>query len=229
MNTLKFWTAFIAFFFAVCAALFPTTASAIIGDTSEWRFNVLLDGKPIGYHRYTLNVRGTERELRSEARFKVSILFITAYRYSHTAEERWQGECIVQLDARTDDNGDKLRVTGTRNEAKFVVATDTVTADIAPCVQTFAYWNPRMLSATQLLNPQTGEYVPVRISRIGFENVQVRNRNVPAERFRIVSEETALVPLQIDLWYARDDQGEKQWIALESLAKDGQRLRYQIQ
>jgi hypothetical protein len=230
MNTLKLKPALITFLATACTALLPAAASATSGDTNEWRFNVLLDGKPIGYHRFALNERGAERELRSEARFNVKILFINAYTYAHTANERWQGECVSQLEARTNDNGDNIRVTGTRSDAQFVVAAGAVTAALAPCVQTFAYWNPQILTATRLLNPQTGEYVPVRVTHTGVETIEVRGRQVTAERYRIASEATSSEPLQIDLWYSTDrNPKSKQWLALESIAEGGRRLRYQMQ
>jgi len=84
------------------------------------------------------------------------------------------------------------------------------------CVQTFAYWNPSILRATRLLNPQTGEYEPVQISELGSDVIAGQ----PAERFRLIGGGTT--PLKIDLWYspARD------WLALESRTPEGRTLRY---
>lgn len=212
-----------------CVALLPATARANVSNSSEWRFNVSLDGKSIGYHRYAMRVRGDERELRSEAHFNVKFLFINAYTYAHTATEHWQGDCLARLDASTNDNGTKNHVTGTRNDAAFVVDTGAASAALPSCVQTFAYWNPEILMATQLLNPQTGEYVPIRVLRMGPETVTVRGRLLSSERYRLVSEPTATIPVQIDLWYASAPAENRQWLALESLAAGGRRLRYTLQ
>jgi hypothetical protein len=215
---------------ATSVAVFSATAATTRGNSSEWRFNVLLDGKSIGYHRFVLSEHDGERELRSEARFNVKFLFINAYSYAHDAEERWQGECLSRLDARTNDNGNRILVFGTRNNSQFVVATKDLTAAFTSCVQSFAYWNPQILTATHLLNPQTGEYVPVRVKRIGIETVNIRGRQVPAERYRLESESPSNDRLQIDLWYSTTLNAEtKQWLALESAAEGGRRLRYEMQ
>jgi len=212
---------------AACCATTDGSAACVV---QEWRFSVSLDGKPIGYHRFALRERGAERELRSEARFNVKFLFVNAYSYAHDAEERWQGACLRRLEARTDDNGIKNRVQGIRGDSGFKVATDTLTASLAPCVQTFAYWNPQILNATRLLNPQTGSYVPVRVTRIGVDTIEVRGHLVAAERYRLESDSGASETLQIDLWYSADRNGEdKQWLALESTTEDSRRLRYQLQ
>src|SRR5689334_2381859 len=47
----------------------------------EWHFRVTLDGKAIGNHRFTLSEEGAMRRMVSEARFRVRILFVDAYRY----------------------------------------------------------------------------------------------------------------------------------------------------
>jgi hypothetical protein len=190
----------------------------------EWRFDVALDGRPIGYHRFELSERDGERELRSEAKFNVRFLVFDAYRYTHEAREIWQGDCLQQLVARTDDNGDELTVRGVRESAGFVVATPERTAQLERCVQTFAYWNPRILEATELLNPQTGDLIPVTVTRVGNETIDVRGRPVEAERFRLKGTSRSGETLQIDLWYS----AQRDWLALETLANGGRRLRYTI-
>jgi len=179
-------------------ALLAAVANA---DTREWAFDVSLDGRPIGEHRFQLREAADARELVSEANFRVRILFFDAYRYAHRAEERWRGNCLQRLDSRTNTNG--------RETVVNVEPTDS-------CVQTFAYWNPSILEASTLLNPQTGEYVPVEVRRLGVETLAGQS----AERFRLIG--GGREPLEIDLWYtpARD------WLALESRTPEGRRLRY---
>ena len=199
------------------AAMFTAAPSAAREiATREWNFAVSLDGRPIGEHRFTLHDRGETRELRSEALFNVRFLFINAYRYEHSAREQWQGDCLQSVDARTDANGKPLLVEGERENGAF--RTRTGSTDVLPddCVQTFAYWNPSILDARRLLNPQTGEYLDVKVLLMGREVIGGQQ----ADPYRLIGKSDA--PLQIDLWYtpARD------WVALESLTPEGRRLHY---
>lgn len=184
--------------------------------TREWRFDVSLDGRPIGEHLFTLREDQDSRELTSEARFRVRILFIDAYKYDHRARESWQGDCLQSLDARTDANGKPIVVVGQRDRAEFRIQSGTAAVLSDDCVQTFAYWNPSILEARRLLNPQTGDYVEVKVLLMGREVIDGQ----PTERYRLLG--SGSTPLQIDLWYtaARD------WVALESLTPEGRRLRY---
>jgi hypothetical protein len=196
-----------------CIAL---AASAAVPDsTREWRFDVSLDGRPIGEHTFVLREGGDALELTSEARFRVRILFVDAYRYEHHAREWWRGDCLEKLDARTDANGETTVVAGARSLGEFRLAGNRA-APLDACVQTFAYWNPQILEARRLLNPQTGEYVAVKALSMGRDTIAGQ----PAERYRLIGE--GPTPLQIDIWYSPN----RDWLALESLTPEGRRLRY---
>ena len=211
----------------ICAALLlpGSPANAQTQNAQRWDFQVFLDDAPIGFHHYTLRESGAERELKIEARFDVKLLFITAYRYTHAASERWRGHCLTQLSARTDDNGDKSEISTEQQGERLTISaiTNTTTQggreSADGCVMSFAYWNPEMLRQTRLLNAQTGKLETVTVTPVGEEKITVRGTLVAARRYRISG---AKHP--IDLWYGSD----RQWLALQSTLESGRRLRYQL-
>lgn len=203
---------------AIALALGGGPPGAAASERS-WNFRVTLDDRDIGQHRFTLSTRESgERELRSEARFDVRVLFIDAFRYRHEARERWQGDCLRALEARTDTNGTVEAVQAKTEAGRLAVETGSRRETHEGCVMSFAYWNPRMLEARRLLNSQTGELLPVRVTRMGEEPIEAGGRTVTSQRYRVEAPK-----LSIDLWYA----GE-QWLALESPAAGGRRLRYRL-
>lgn len=201
------------------AALLATTAGASTAN-GEWRFRVFLDDAEIGYHHFRLLGQGPEQQLESEARYNVKFLYVTVYRYAHDSRERWQGNCLKQVDASTQDNGKALTVRGTQESARFVVSGTHNQADLPACVMTFAYWNPDLLGQSRLLNVQTGEYLNVQVRTLGEENIAVRGATQRALRYALETRD-----FRIDLWYSPD----KEWLALESLTDGGRKLRYLIQ
>ena len=184
-----------------------------------WDFRAFLDNTPIGYHRFTLNGEGAVRELKSETRFEVKLLFITAYRYAHDATERWRGNCLEELAARTDDNGERSVVDAMSASEGMVVTTGPARETLPGCVMSFAYWNPQVLRQLRLLNAQTGKFEAVRIAGLGEEAITVRGALVTAKKFRITGPKNP-----IDLWYSAADE----WLALESTVGGGRRLRYSL-
>jgi hypothetical protein len=182
--------------------------------SGTWNFRALLDGKPIGTHRFTLKTEGEQRVLKSVAAFDVKILGITAYRYRHEADERWQADCLVALTSRTDDDGKALAVQAKKDGDALAVKANDAGEKLEGCLMSFAYWNPAMLKQNRLLNAQTGKVEKVKIEALGDAKVEAQGKTVEAKRWRITGPESP-----VELWYS--PQGE--WLALESKVSGGKR------
>lgn len=180
-------------------------AGPALSETRVWDFRVFLDDRAIGRHRFELQARADQRELRSEARFELLVLRVPVYRYDHRASERWRGDCLEALRSRTDDNGERAEVDWRERDGG--------------CTMSFAYWNPRILQAARLLNAQTGSLVPVRAEPGGEAPIEVRGRKLLAQRHRLTGPD-----LRVDLWYA-----EGEWVGLDALLKGGRVLRYRLE
>jgi Family of unknown function (DUF6134) len=200
------------------AAMLPGLAPA--NADREWHFRVLIDDAEVGTHTFRVTGDPSERRVESDARFNVKLWFINAYSYSHLARERWRGECLQEIEARTDDNGTRKAVRGSRNGAQFEMDDGSAKSRLPACIMSFAYWNPTMLKQTRLLNVQTGELTDVRIEALGEESLQVRGEPTSARRYALHAPK-----FRIDLWYAADTQ----WVRLESRTESGRMLRYFIQ
>jgi hypothetical protein len=203
-------------FSAIAATFLAWPAFSIDGAAREWRFDVSLNGRSIGEHRFVLQSAGEARELTSDAHYAVRFLFVDAYHYEHHARESWRGDCLELLDAWTNANGLRTAVTGVSRGGVFQLIRGKDATPLDGCVKTFAYWNPSILEARHLLNPQTGEYVPVKVISMGNEVLG----GLATERYRLLGEGS--VPLAIDLWYTPAHD----WVALESRTAEGRLLRY---
>ena len=186
---------------------------------ANWDFDVYLNDKKVGKHSFTVSEAEGIKQVQSEASFNVKILFISAYRYEHSAAERWLENCLVEFDASTNANGKRVEVSGEQTSAGFLVERGESPIELPECVMTFAYWNAEFLEQPRLLNPQTGEYVDVHVEEVGYELLQVRGQPVAAMRFSLTADEVDLT-----LWYSSDDE----WLALESVAKGGHIIRYEL-
>jgi len=210
-----------ACFVSVAAALLlavPALTSAT-NPGQSWNFSVLLDGDRIGYHRFELTDEGDERRIKSEAKFDVRVLFINAFRYRHSTTEIWSDGCLREINARTQANGKKLAVRGATVEDRLIVESGEARAEFDDCVMTFAYWDPEFLQQPRLLNSQSGEYLDIEVQELGNEPIQVRGEQVDAAVYKVTAEK-----LELKLWYSLQDE----WLALESVAKGGRILRYEL-
>ena len=202
--------------FAVCAAV-PDLALA--ASQQVYDFKVQLDGKDIGSQRFDVSSEGDRTEIAIKASFDVKFFFLTAYSYRHTNREVWKGDCLKEIRATTNDNGDEFFVRGTYTDGRLQLETHAGSRTVEGCVKTFAYWNRDWVQSPRLLNSQTGAVDEVQIREIGEETIEVRGVPTSTEHIRIKSDK-----LTIDLWYDR----QQSWVGLQSTTEDGGVLTYQL-
>ncbi|NNC78180.1 MAG: DUF2878 domain-containing protein [Woeseiaceae bacterium] len=183
-------------------------------------FDVYLDDSKIGYHRFDItNNDNGMRQVRSEAKFDVKFLFFNAFRYRHENAELWNDGCLMKIDSETDSNGKEIVVKGAQNDSGFNVRAGDSSDELPNCVMTFAYWNPDFLKEQRLLNPQTGEYLDVEINQRSEETLSIGGRELTAVPYSIRAR-----GIDLTVWYSPDNR----WLALESLAKGGRTIRYEL-
>ena len=195
-------------FLALCS---PVHAGELL------RFQVYLDGKPIGEHSFQVAETGNIERVSSSASFDIDFLFVNVYRYRHTSREIFRDGCLQEIRSTTDDNGETYRVQGEASGEGFRIEHQDGEEQADGCLMTFAYWNPDFLEQSRLLNAQTGDLESVSVRRQGNDRVEVGDREVSATRYALFTD-----ALSIDLWY-NDDLG---WVGLASDTGKGGRLLY---
>jgi hypothetical protein len=189
---------------------------------TEWNFDVTLDGKPIGTHRFSVTAQGDGAQVRSEADYRVKVLGMTLYRYRHRAEETWSRGCLARLDATTDDNGQVTRVEGgpAGDDLRWEVRTGggPTTQSSRGCTWSFAYWNPGLAGRRSLLDPGTGRLVAVDVRPLAAAAIEVHGRPTEAQGWRIAGPEQP-----IDVWYA-----DGRWVGLDATVAGQRRLSYRL-
>ena len=185
----------------------------------SYEFTVFLDDDEIGNQSFKVSSDGNRTQVDIEASFDVSYLYIPFYKYRHNNSEIWEGNCLKEIRAQTDDNGNPFFVQGNSQNGQFTWQSKNGESSVKGCVKTYAYWNPNWFQSERLLNSQTGELQPVKVSKVGEATIPVRGTPTKAEHRRIINDEFI-----IDLWYTK--KGE--WVSLQSTTKDGKKLRYLI-
>ncbi len=183
-------------------------------------FTVFLGTDEIGRQRFEVSSEGERTRIRIEARFTVRFLYIPVYTYRHTNVEIWEGACLREIRAETDDNGASFFVRGIAQHGRMLVQTQNGDWSGEGCVRTFAYWNLDWLTGGRLLNSQTGDMQAAEIRTVGDDTIAVRGVPTPTTRRRIIT-----AKFTIDLWHTVQGQ----WVALQSTTAKGDVLRYALQ
>lgn len=197
--------------FALCGS--------VSADQQEWRFRVYLDNTEIGYHNFLLQKIENHLQLQSEASFEYRFLFVKLFGYQHKNNETWVGDCLTGIESRTDANGKSFEVNGKLEGDNFFLSGTAGETELPACSMSFAYWNPAFLDQDRLINTQNGEVIEVEVSEPEKVELEVRGVMQPAYRYQLGAGE-----MQIELWYSENNE----WLALETDARGGRRLRYQL-
>lgn len=193
----------------VAALLVATCANAGAAE-GDHNFRVWLGDREIGRHDVTVSRSADETRVVSTVVYNVKVLFVNVYKYEHTAEEVWHGNCLQTISSKTRENGERTIMRGRMSPDGFVVQRndEEVTEDNS-CVGTYAYWDMQRVQRNQLLNTQTGDLDPAEVVPLGRQPLPRLQQS--ASSYKINTEDSS-----ITLWYS--DEGR--WLGLQTTAND---------
>lgn len=189
-------------------------------QAQEWAFDVYLDKSKIGTHSFTFN----DNMLVSKAKFNVKVLFIEAYKYDHVSKEQWQNDCLTNIDVNTTEDKVNTKVKGKKTDNGFEINDGKTKQTLPACTMTFAYWNPKILEQSKLLNPQNAEYLETTFTKIGNENITVKGKPTETTHYKLVGALNGAKKLNIELWYNQNND----WVALKSITPEGYVINYKL-
>ena len=179
--------------------LLATSSTAVLASDnfpygSSLSFAAVRNGQTIGHHRLSFQKNGEQLTVSTTIDLAVKFMGVTAYRYTHRAEEVWSGDTFQGLSAQTDDNGKKHAIRIWRDGAALAVernarpdalspATfdrgvqrdDAVRTTLPPQLLPSTHWNVRQVRQAALVNTQTGSEARVQVSVLGRETIRTAN------------------------------------------------------
>jgi hypothetical protein len=173
-------------------------------------FSVFRPQGRLGHHRVRFRQDGNRQTVDVDIQLQVSLGPVTLFRYTHRNREVWEGDRLVSIDTRTNDDGEEFRVTGRAAGDGFQVSGSggsfTAPADIMPS----SYWHADTVNRDVLLHTQRGELYPIETRTVGTETIEAGGRSIQAQRYRMTG------TLQVDAWYSEAGQ----WVKLAFTVRD---------
>jgi uncharacterized protein DUF6134 len=154
----------------------------------DLRFHALRDGAAIGDHRVTFRAAGDRLTVETRVDISVKVLFFTAFRFRHEAEEVWQSDRLVSVKSTTNDNGTLLQVSGTAVEDGFrIVGGDGPFLASADLLTSNALWDLRIVREQRLIDVQHGGEIGLIVKPLGYEQVDTPQGPVRATRHHMIT------------------------------------------
>jgi len=209
---------FVILFFWLGLAAATEVASEAISDTNSSKkilFEVFLGKKRVGEHSFLFAPSSDGIKVQSRASFNYRLFNISLYKYEHFSEENYDSEnCLVKINSstltETKIRGSvKQKIAGQRKDNGFLITGSNEEQLDKNCVMPFAYWNPKFLEQTSLLNAQTGKEVHIAVHELPATESGVK--------YSLEGEN-----LNIEVQYSE----EGSWISLKSKVGKGRDLKY---
>lgn len=184
------------------------------------RFNVYRGNSDFGTHQIRFTRDGEELVAEVSIRLRAGFGPVTVFRYEHDSVERWRDGQLVALEGETLKDGSRFAVEAVRSGGEVVSEgvlpegdqhSETFPLDIIPS----SHWRGYEEDLSKILNTEHGDAMEVRITDLGFDQIEADGGMIQARRIRLEG------TLTVDLWY--DENGY--WAGCEFEAR-GQRIRY---
>lgn len=177
-------------------------------------------GQQIGDHRLRFEHDNGQLKVSTSIDLAVKLLGLTAFRYSHRAQEVWSGDALLSLTSRTDDDGKNYAVQANRTEAGIAVQVQGAGRTVLPAtILPSSHWNVRQVRQTVLLNSQKGTEAHVKVATVGRETIKTASGSLQATRYRYEGD------VKMDQWF--DDRGR--WVKMAFAGSDGSTIEYVLQ
>jgi hypothetical protein len=154
----------------------------------DLRFRALRRGSPIGEHRVAFRADGDRLTVETHVEIAVKVLFFTAFRFKHDAEEVWHSGRLVSVKSTTDDNGTFLRVSGNAVAEGFrILGDDGPFLASAHLLTSNALWDSRIVGEDRLIDVQHGGEIGLVTKRLDDEQVETPQGPVRASRHHMIT------------------------------------------
>lgn len=184
----------------------------------DYRFRVLRDGSEIGTHNVSFSGSPDNLESQTTIRLAVRVAFITAFRFAHDAEERWEKGSLVFLRTKTDDNGTVYEVSGGPAAGGFrVVGPGGPLITPSGLLTSTALWHPAYVRQSLLINAQQGGEIGLSVRKVAEEPMSGAGGGGMSEKYRMITPQCSGY-----VWY----DNAMRWLRAELNIK-GERLRYE--
>lgn len=193
MQAQRFWSR--RGFAATCLGGASLLALPSIGRAEpqhvDRHFAIFRDGEEIGRHEVRFRPTAGGFDVTSDIDIAVKIAFITAFRFSQHAQDRWVAGQLVESRITTDDNGKtsatEIEARGAALSVEGGIEQRTLQVPLGTMTD-IAFWNLDIVRQRKLVDIQKAILTDVAATHSGSETIDVGTGPITAERYTMNSE-----------------------------------------
>jgi hypothetical protein len=184
--------------------------AAADGETRD--YNLSVDDKEAGkYHMTIAEEKDGAVKMTGQAEIKVTVLGVTAYKYSYGGSELWKDGRLISFASRCDDDGKKFEVSAVSDGKELRIKANDKESKASAETWATSYW--RLPDAKlrkgelSLMDADTGHTMTATLKFIGNEKRTVGGKEQTCAHYRLTGGAKA------DLWYDASERLVRQeWL-----------------
>lgn len=198
-------------------SLSAATATATPSEIGRLSFDVTRNGQPFGRHSIVVTGAGESLRAQSNVALRANVGPLTVFRLEQTCTENWRGGVLAGIDCSTLKDGRRVRVRGAQADGRLRISGAEGETWFPLSAFPTSWWTKPPSGQVTMIDTQTGEAMPVRVSSLGRSTAVIDGREIPVERVRVAG------TLTMDLLYDLEDR----WVGGSFTAR-GQRVEYRL-
>src|SRR5689334_13705779 len=135
-------------------------------DKAPESYVIFCNGQPVGSSVIRFRTDGDELVVETNVSARITAGFLTLFTYRHAGREVWRGDRLVALDTQTDDNGNRMAVSGRATPEGFQVRGIDGPALVSPDIRPTSYWRHDAMQQQRLLDTENGRVLAVTATEI---------------------------------------------------------------
>lgn len=147
----------------------------------------------IGTYTNIVTRNGATTDVQTQLHIAVKLIGISLFHQDATREERWHDHRLIAFQSDTDDNGNKIDVTGKADGADFVIHTPSGVITAPSDVHPSNPWAPFVLHTDRMMSTKTGKVWPVVVTDAGLVTIALDGRTMTARKYIVVSNKRDIV------------------------------------
>ena len=160
---------------------------ALAATRQDLRFRALWHGLPVE-HRVAFRRDGDRLTVRTQIDITVRVLFFTAFRLKHDAQEVWRSGRLLSLTSTTERDGTRLEVAGDAVEDGFlIVGAEGPFLATGSLLTSNSLWNSRIVRESRPIDVQYGGEVGLVARFLAHEQVSTPQGSVRASRYQMIT------------------------------------------
>ena len=189
-------------------------------DAGEYTFTVLYDGDPVGKHRFVYEHEGDRIEIQEATEIEVTFASIPLFTFEHQARQLWENGRALRIDAKTDDNGERLDITVEGTDQGYVRTVNGRVDTFENPTAVLAFWNQDTLKHDAFFSAVEDKTFNASFEYLGTDEITLAGQQLEAEHYRMRGDE------ERDLWF--DPDGHVAKVAFERYGSDVEYVRDQV-